>query len=203
MPVTFDFTGSNGGNLGTSESFPEVSGISLTVFGYDQVNPDNSTANPTHAAHIYEVTSGLGIDDPNNNGNNAEGTRLGRMDALTFSFSPNVLLLSSLMLSPAVMMRSLPSTISLATRWISGNAAENGNFIVPGGTSAGETHLIDLSSYNLVGPSFTIVGVTCSPCQQSPNELNRGIYIAAISVEAVPIPGALPLLASGLGGLVS
>ena len=205
LAVTFDLTG-NGGNLGTSEFFGTIDGISLTVLGFRPVDPDLPTASPSTTRSINQTTDGLGVTGDASPASQ-EGDRVGRMDALQFQFTPDVALLTTLMFELGDFDERFALYDSNGNKVDLGNP--NGNFVIPGGTSAGETHLIDLSTYNLEGPFFTIVGVSCSPCEISPNEGNRGFRIAGVSVEMlpahdlseVPLPAALPMFVGGTRAL--
>ncbi|MCG6859168.1 MAG: VPLPA-CTERM sorting domain-containing protein [Salaquimonas sp.] len=141
------------------------------------------------------------------NDNASEQNRIGRGDAIRFVFSPDVRFLTTLAFEVGTYNEKFALYDSNGDRVDSGDAAgESVNFVIPGG-GASDTHVIDLSSFHLDGPFFTIVGVTCSPCgtpngsNDQNNEDNRGFRLASISVGIVPVPAALPLFASGFGVL--
>ncbi len=208
VPVTFDLTGSTA-NLGTSHDFGTTGGVSLVVNGFDYIDPDGATVslpsgsgsgtNPT-TYDIVQGSVGLGVKDDGRNA--AGGDRVGREQALQFVLSPDALLVSALAFETGGSDEKFALFDSNNNRvYNPDNLGDNGSWIVPGGPGDGP-HTVDFSAVNLVGPYFTIVGLSAGPDPIGPDgKKNRGFTVSAITVSAVPIPAALPLLASGIGGL--
>lgn len=209
VPVTFALSG-NGGNLGKTEQFGPQGTITLTTSGFKRVDPDADTLQSTESgglndANLHQNSDGLGVDG--DNVDSSEGDRLGRKDAIQFSFNADVWLLSAITFEVGTFDERFSLFDANGDRVFANDPDYGKYFQVDGGVqdSDPEFFTLDLSSYAVYGNLFTIVGVTCSDCRQSPNEDNRGIRISSITVTedmpAVPIPAALPLLVGGLAGM--
>ena len=209
LAVTIDLTGS-GGNLGTSHDFGTTGGISLVVNGFDYIDPDQATVSLPSGSHsgknptTYDITqssAGLGVADDGRDGSG--GDRVGRQEALQFVLSPDVLLVSALAFETGSADEKFALFNSNNNRvYNPDNLGDNGSWIVPGAGSG--AHTVDFSAVNLVGPYFTIVGLSAGS-GDGDSGTNRGFTISSITVQVpattVPVPAALPLLVSGLGGL--
>lgn len=166
--VSFNFQASETNVASASYS---QGGIDLTVTAFKNFGTTND------AAVISRAQGGLGVVG------NPTGATLGANEALTFSFSPSVSLLSAVMFERGTEDESF--------RLFDANDVAVTDFTILAGAT---TQIFDFTSFNVVGNSFTIMGLETG-------NSDRGGRVAQIDVSAIPLPASLLLLLGGMGAL--
>ena len=162
--VTFDFSGS-GGNTGSTTANYMQGGINLDVV--------------STGGNITIGGNGLGVSGTPNRG------RLGVGELLSFTFSPAVKLLTS------IVFEAGNGTDTVRIRDGSGTVLTS--FVV---NNAPGLFTQDLSALNLTASTYLFDVTSSSGSRQ-------GVRIAGLEVAAVPLPASGLLLIAGLGGLAA
>jgi len=165
--VTFDFQ-SSGTNV--TEATYSQGGIDLSVTAIKNFGTTND------AGLVTRANGGLGV------AGQPTAANLGLNEALRFTFSPAVSLLNAIVFERGEQAESF--------RLFDANDVAVTTFTVAAG-GGWSTISFDLSSFNIIGNSFSIVGL-------EDGNSTRGGRIAQIDVAAVPLPAPILLLGGGL-----
>lgn len=154
-------------------------GVNFTATAYTGSAPDGLTSTRL-IQDIRPDNSGLGAFSEANPIDDQTQTNSG--ESIGFVFSQIVSLSN-------IEFRAGDDALCSTTSGVEGPCGEFDLYI--DGALATTLAAVDLLAMSFVGTSFLFVPITA----------DAGFAIAAFDVEAVPIPGALPLLISGLAGL--
>lgn len=168
--VSFNFQSAE---TNVASAFYSEGGIDLTVTAVKNFGTTNDSA------VVSRARGGLGVVG------NPTAATLGWNEALTFTFSPAVSLLSAVMFERGSEDESF--------RLFDSNKVAVTDFTILAGST---TQLFDFTSFNVVGTSFTIMGLEAG-------DWTRGGRVAQIDVSAVPLPASFLLLLGGMGALVT
>lgn len=165
--VTFNFQSSD---TNVAEALYSQDGIDLSVTAIKNFGTTND------AGIITRANGGLGVQGQ------PTAANLGLNEALKFTFSPAVSLLNAIVFERGAQAESF--------RLFDSNDVAVTTFSIAAG-GGHSTMSFDLSSFNVVGNSFSIVGL-------EDGDWTRGGRIAQIDVAAVPLPAPILLLGGGL-----
>lgn len=176
--TVFDLTG-GGGNLGQTEDFGPIDGITVSVEAFK----DGGLGT---AGDIHQNGNGIGV------AGNPEGGRLAGNEQLTFTFDPTQTQLLEGLVFERGQFDEHFNLFDAAGLFVQAFVVDGSNNSGPGSDSF---QTFDFSVHSLIG-GFSVRGVPVNG-----DENNEGVRIASLTVQQVPAPAALPLLATALIGV--